>query len=80
LGAFENKISATTGHEVGKKWRILHSEELHNVYAYSSPRIGKMVNRKRMKWSGGRTNTEKTRNGHKYFRCRQPHGERPVVR
>jgi hypothetical protein len=38
-------------------WRKLHNEELHNLY--SSPSIIRMIESRRMRWSGHVAHTER---------------------
>jgi hypothetical protein len=54
LRVFENRvlrrIFGPKRDEATGKWRLLHSEELHNLY--SSPDIIRQVKSKRIKWAG----------------------------
>jgi hypothetical protein len=51
---FENRvlrrIFGPKRDEVTGGWRKLHTEELHNLY--SSPSIIRMINSRRMRWTG----------------------------
>jgi hypothetical protein len=50
---FENRvlrrIFGTKREEVIRGWRILHNEELHNLY--SSPSIIRMIETRRVRWT-----------------------------
>jgi hypothetical protein len=53
LRMFENRARRIFGKkrdEVIEGWRGLHNEELHNLY--SSPSIIRMINSRRMRWTG----------------------------
>jgi hypothetical protein len=42
-------ISGPKREEVAGGWRILHNEELHNMYA--SPNVIRMIKSRRMRWT-----------------------------
>jgi hypothetical protein len=44
------RVSGLKREEVAGDWRILHNEELHNLYA--SPNIIRVIKSRRMKWMG----------------------------
>jgi len=46
--------------DVAKGWRILHTEELHNLYA--SPNVSTVIKLKRMRWVGHVTCMRELRN------------------
>jgi hypothetical protein len=56
LRVFENgvlrRIFGPKRDEVKGGWRILHNEELHNLY--SSPSIIRVIKSRRMRWAGRR--------------------------
>jgi hypothetical protein len=58
-------------------WRKLHDDELHNLY--SSPKIVRMIKRRRMRWAG-----HVARKGAKMYVCGilvgKPEGKRPLGR
>jgi hypothetical protein len=53
LMVFENRILrrmfGPKRYKVTGEWRMLHSEELHNLY--SSPNIIRQINSRRMRWT-----------------------------
>jgi hypothetical protein len=63
--------------EVTGSWRKLHNEELHNLY--SSPSIIRMINSRRMRWSGYVARMREKRNAYRIL-VRKPEGKRPLVR
>jgi hypothetical protein len=58
-------------------WRKLHNEELHSLY--SSPRIIRMIQSRRMRWTGHVTRMGKKRNTYRIL-VENPEGKRPLGR
>jgi hypothetical protein len=50
LREFEKHSAGLKRDEVTEDWRKLHNEELHNLY--SSPSIIRLINSRRMRWTG----------------------------
>jgi hypothetical protein len=67
LEVFENwvlrRIFGTKGEKLVGGWRILHKEELHNLYA--SPNIIRVIRSRIMRWAGHVALMEEIRNEHK---------------
>jgi hypothetical protein len=57
--------------------RKLHNEELHNLY--SSPSIIRMIESRRMKWTGHVARMGEKRNAYRIF-LGKPEGKRPLGR
>jgi hypothetical protein len=58
-------------------WRILHNEELHNLYSLSS--IIRMIKSRRMRWAGHVTLIGTKRNAYRIL-MGKPEGKRPLGR
>jgi hypothetical protein len=56
-------------------WRKLHNEELHNLY--SSQRIIRIINSRRMRWTGYVARMGEKRNVYRLL-VRKPEGKRPL--
>jgi hypothetical protein len=63
--------------EVTGGWRILHNEELHNLY--SSPSIIRMINSRRMRRAGHVARMGKKSTAYRIL-VRKPEGKRPLGR
>jgi hypothetical protein len=78
---FENRvlrrIFGPKRDEVTGYWRKLHNEELHNLY--SSPNIIRMIESRRMRWSGHVARMGETRNAYRTL-VGNPEGNRPLRR
>jgi hypothetical protein len=58
-------------------WRKLHNEELHNLY--SSPRLIRIINSRRMRWAGLVARMGEKRNVYRLL-VGKPEGKRPLGR
>jgi hypothetical protein len=67
---FGPKIDEVTG-----DWRKLHNEELHNLY--SSPIIIRMINSRRVRWTGYVARIGAKRNVYRIL-VGKPEGKRPL--
>jgi hypothetical protein len=78
---FENRvlgrIFGTEREEVAGGWRRLHKEELHNLYA--SPNIIRVIQSRRMRWTGHVARMGQMRNTCNIF-VGKPEGKRPLGR
>jgi hypothetical protein len=78
---FENRvlrrIFGPKRDEVTRKWRKLHSEELHNLY--SSPDIIRQVKSRQMRWAGHVACMGEERKVYKVL-VGKPKGKRPLGR
>ena len=78
---FENmvlrRIFGPRRDEVTGKWRILHNEELNNLY--SSPNIVRVIKSRRMGWAGHVARMGEEREVYKVL-VGKPEGRRPVGR
>jgi hypothetical protein len=63
--------------EVTSDWRKLHNEELHNLC--SSPSIIRMIESRRMRWTGHVARMEEKRNAYRIL-VEKPEGKRPLGR
>jgi hypothetical protein len=63
--------------EVTGGWRKLHNEELHSLY--SSPSIIRMINSRRMRWTGHVARMGEKRNAYGIL-VGKPEGKRPLGR
>jgi len=81
LRVFENmvlrRIFGPRRDEVTGKWRILHNEELNNLY--SSPNIVRVIKSRRMGWAGHVARMGEEREVYKVL-VGKPEGRRPVGR
>jgi hypothetical protein len=59
------------------EWRILHNEELHDLY--SSPSIIRIIKSRRMRWAGHVARMWEKRNAYRLW-VRKPEGKRPLGR
>ncbi|PNF23384.1 hypothetical protein B7P43_G13184 [Cryptotermes secundus] len=51
------------GHEVTRRWRKLHNEELHNLYSFMG--IIRMIKSRRMRWAGSVARIGEKRNAYR---------------
>jgi hypothetical protein len=61
--------------EVTGEWRILHNEELLDLY--SSPNIFRKIKARRMRWAGHVARTGEKRNAYRLL-VGKPEGRRPL--
>jgi hypothetical protein len=78
---FENsvlrRIFGSGRDEVTEEWRILHNEELRDLY--SSPRIIRIIKQRRMKWAGRVARMGEKRNAYRLL-VGKSEGKRPLGR
>jgi hypothetical protein len=78
---FENRmlkrIFGPKRDEVTGGWRILHNEELHNLY--SSPSVIRMIKSRRMRWAGYVARKGEKRNAYRIL-VGMAEGKRPLGR
>jgi hypothetical protein len=78
---FENRvlrrIFGPKRDDVTGDWRKLHNENLHSLY--SSPSIIRMIESRRMRWTGHAARMGKKRNAYRIL-MRKPEGNRPIGR
>jgi len=81
LRVFENmvlrRIFGPRRDEVTGEWRILHNEELNDLY--SSPNIVRVIKSRRMRWAGHVAHIEEERGVYRDL-MGKPEGRRPLGR
>jgi hypothetical protein len=81
LRVFENRvlcrIFGSRRDEVTGDWRILHNEELNDLY--SSPNIARGINSRRMRWAEHVAHMGERRSVYKFLVV-EPEGKRPLGR
>jgi hypothetical protein len=63
--------------EVTGEWRILHNEELHDLYC--SPSIIRIIKSRKMRWAGHVARMREKRNAYRLL-VGMPEGKRPLGR
>jgi hypothetical protein len=72
------RISGPKRNEIIGGWKILlHKEKLHNLY--SSPNIIRMIESRRMRWTGSVARIGEERNAHRCL-VGMPEGKKPLGR
>jgi hypothetical protein len=81
LEVFENRvlrrIFGLRKNEVTREWRILHNEELIDLY--SSPNIVRVIKSRRMRWAGHVARMRESRGAYRVL-VGKPEGRRPLGR
>jgi hypothetical protein len=80
LRVFENRVLRrifVPKREEDGSWRKLHNDELHRLY--SSPKIGRVIKSRRMRWAGHVARTEEGRDIYRVL-VGMPEGKRPLGR